>query len=195
MFKILFGEIILIVLGLNEGKDYYFRVYVENKYGKSFVLEVKEVVVLKRVLGIFNYILFFCNSFLKYVLIILFVSDFYFYFFDVDFMYFIEFLMFLVFLYVKDIIKILLILIWEFLVSGFEGIIGYNIERRFFNSDEWECVVCVFGKVLSYYLKGFKEGYVFFFRVIVENVVGISKFIELRFFVELKGRKGMIILI
>lgn len=63
MFKILFGEIILIVLGLNEGKDYYFRVYVENKYGKSFVLEVKEVVVLKRVLGIFNYILFFCNSF------------------------------------------------------------------------------------------------------------------------------------
>lgn len=195
MFKILFGEIILIVLGLNEGKDYYFRVYVENKYGKSFVLEVKEVVVLKRVLGIFNYILFFCNRFLKYVLIILFVSDFYFYFFDVDFMYFIEFLMFLVFLYVKDIIKILLILIWEFLVSGFEGIIGYNIERRFFNSDEWERVVRVFGKVLSYYLKGFKEGYVFFFRVIVENVVGISKFIELRFFVELKGRKGMIILI
>lgn len=195
MFKILFGEIILIVLGLNEGKDYYFRVYVENKYGKSFVLEVKEVVILKRVLGIFNYILFFCNSFLKYVLIILFVSDFYFYFFDVDFMYFIEFLMFLVFLYVKDIIKILLILIWEFLVSGFEGIIGYSIERRFFNSDEWERVVRVFGKVLSYYLKGFKEGYVFFFRVIVENVVGISKFIELRFFVELKGRKGMIILI
>uniref|UniRef100_A0A8W8KLQ0 Fibronectin type-III domain-containing protein n=1 Tax=Magallana gigas TaxID=29159 RepID=A0A8W8KLQ0_MAGGI len=39
--KTLSGETTLTVLGLNEGKDYYFRVYAENKYGKSPALEAK----------------------------------------------------------------------------------------------------------------------------------------------------------
>lgn len=53
----------MTVLGLNEGKDYYFRVYAENKYGKSPALEAKEAVAPKRALGILNHILSFCNSF------------------------------------------------------------------------------------------------------------------------------------
>lgn len=195
MSKTLSGETTLTVLGLNEGKDYYFRVYAENKYGKSPALEAKEAVAPKRALGILNHILSFCNSFLKYVLIILLVSDLHFYFFDADFMYLTEPPMSPASLHVKDITKTSLTLTWEPPASGPEGITGYNIERRLSNSDEWERVARVPDKVLSHHLKGLKEGHAFFFRVTAENAAGTSKPTELRSPVELKGRKGMIILI
>ena len=50
--KTLSEETTLTVLGLNEGKDYYFRVYAENKYGRSPALESKEPATPKRTLGI-----------------------------------------------------------------------------------------------------------------------------------------------
>lgn len=93
-------------------------------------------------------------------------------------------------LHVKDITKTSLTLTWEPPPSGPEGITGYNIERRLSNSDEWERVARVPGKVLSHHLKGLKEGHAFFFRVTAENAAGTSKPTELRAPVELKGRKG-----
>lgn len=189
MSKTLSGETTLTVLGLNESKDYYFRVYAENKYGKSPALEAKEAVTPKRALGILSHIPSSCNSILHYMLI--FFLDLHFYFFDTDFMYLTEPPMSPASLHVKDITKTSLTLTWEPPASGVEDITGYNIERRLSNSDKWERVARVPGKVLSHHLKGLKEGHAFFFRVTAENAAGTSKPTELRSPVELKGRKGM----
>lgn len=64
--KTMSEETSLTILGLNEGKDYYFRVYAENKYGRSSALESKEPATPKRTLGKLTFFVIFSEYFFIY---------------------------------------------------------------------------------------------------------------------------------
>ena len=94
-------------------------------------------------------------------------------------------------LHVSDVTKTALTLTWE-PPYGDDTVSGYLIEKRHQDSDQWEQITRVPGKVRSHHMTGLKPGETLIFRVSAENPAGVSAPAELPVAVELKGKKGKI---
>ena len=94
-------------------------------------------------------------------------------------------------LHVSDVTKTALTLTWE-PPYGDDTVSGYLIEKRQADSDKWEQITRVPGKVRSHHMTGLKPGETLIFRVSAENPAGVSAPAELPVAVELKGKKGKI---
>ena len=92
-------------------------------------------------------------------------------------------------LHVSDVTKTALTLTWE-PPYGDDTVSGYLIEKQHPDSDTWEQITRVPGKVRSHHMTGLKPGETVKFRVSAENPAGISSPAELPVAVELKGSKG-----
>ncbi|KAK3083483.1 hypothetical protein FSP39_023775 [Pinctada imbricata] len=142
-------ETSLAIHGLMEGHDYYFRVFAENRYGRSGPLESTAMTPHRKQEPPAS------PTALR----------------------------------AKDIAKDSLTLTWEAPPGSKGDIIGYTLERRKSDSNDWERVARVPGKVTTHHIKNLPPGSSHFYRVIAENAAGASKPTELKAPVELKGKK------
>lgn len=90
---------------------------------------------------------------------------------------------------VEDVISNSMLVIWNELKDNGSFILGYWFEKREVNSIYWFRVNRNFFNFLKINVEGLLEGFIYVFRVCVENVVGFGKF---SFFLDFKIVRDLI---